>query len=297
MTVINRTQKEYRWDFTLTLFCPVTGLKVFSDPEWINQKCSDTFIANFWIIGSSIIYSFPEGRADLKGVRNSLALKDKIVNLLSGGSGPYIQIQDYSSLRGSSAAARRYFTSKANDDNRLLSMIFCNLSPPLSIAVKIGRRFNTVGKYIHVTRHYEDAAKLALELSDQEDLEIDSAIRELCKSFNNINRSMSPVELLSEDAWNIQTPEYSNQVVVIDQSILHSTSDGYLESKHIPLIEHTRYLCQSAILEESKIKYLVLDSSRLKGGSRSARSKYMQSLKSWHQRFPLRMYIIYGISG
>ena len=125
----------------------------------------------------------PKGRADLKGVQNSFALKDKIVNLVSGGNGPYIQIQDYSFLRGSSTAARRYFTSKTNDDKRLLSMIFCNLSPPLFIAVKIGRRFNTAGKYIHVAKHYEDAAKLALELSDQEDLKIDIHLENLCKSF------------------------------------------------------------------------------------------------------------------
>jgi len=278
----------------LALFCPVTGLKVFSKPEWINQKVSDTFIANFWIIGSSIIYSLPKGRADLKGVRNSLALKDKVASLVSGGNGPYVQIQDYSFLRGSSTAARRYFTSTTNNDKRISSMIFCNLSPPLSIAVKIGRRFNTTGKYIHVARHYGDAAKRALKLSGQEDLKIDIAPIDLCKCFENIDCFLSPVELLSEDAWNIQTPEYSNQAVIIDQCTLHSTSEGYLESKHIPLIEHMRYMYQSAIPEDSKIKYIVLDSSRFKGVSRSARYKYMQSLKSWHQRFPFRMYIVYG---
>jgi len=76
-------------------FCPVTGLEVFSRPEWINQKVSDTFITNFWIIGSAIVYSLPKGRADLEGVRNSFALKDKVVSFLSGGNSPYIQIQDY----------------------------------------------------------------------------------------------------------------------------------------------------------------------------------------------------------
>jgi hypothetical protein len=101
----------------LALFCPVTGFKIFSDPEWINQKVSDTFTANFWIIGNSIVYSLPKGRADLTGVRNSLALKDKVAGFALGGNSPYIQIQDYSFLRGSSTAARRYFTAKTNDDN------------------------------------------------------------------------------------------------------------------------------------------------------------------------------------
>jgi hypothetical protein len=180
-----------------------------------------------------------------------------------------------------------------NRDKRLSAAIFCNLSPPLSIAVKIGKRFNTAGKDIHVVRYYEDAIKRALELSDQKDLKVDVNFEYICKSFNHINRSLSPIELLSEDAWNIQTPEFSNQAVVIDRCILHSTSEGYLESKHIPLLERARYLCQSAVPEDSKIKYIILDSTRLKGANRLARSKYMQSLKSWHQRFPLRMYIVY----
>ena len=47
-------------------FCPVTGWKTFSRPEWINRKVSDTFTANFWVIGNSIIYSFPKGRADVR---------------------------------------------------------------------------------------------------------------------------------------------------------------------------------------------------------------------------------------
>ncbi|HKJ30425.1 MAG TPA: hypothetical protein VKA34_01300, partial [Balneolales bacterium] len=159
----------------MTLFCPVTGLKVFSVPEWINQKVSDTFIANFQIIGGSILYSLPKGRADLNGVRNSSVLREKVGSFISGGNGPYVQIQDYAFLRGSSTAARRYFTTTMNNDKRLLSLIFCNLSPQLSIAVKIGRRFNTAGKYIHVVRDYKEAAKLALELSRQEEQKIDIA--------------------------------------------------------------------------------------------------------------------------
>ena len=112
-------------------FCPFTGCKVLSRPEWIDRKVSDTFVANFWVIGDSIIYSLPKGRADLEGVKKSIELKAKVAKNLSGGSGPYIQIQDYAALNGSSHAARNYFINNANEDKRLLSMIFCNLSPAI----------------------------------------------------------------------------------------------------------------------------------------------------------------------
>ena len=278
----------------MALFCPLTGLRVRTDPEWINQQVSKTFTANFWIINDSIIYSLPKGYADLTGVRNSLSLNEKVAGFVAEGNGPFVQIEDYSFLTGSRSDSRRYFTNKVNNDKRRSSLIFCNLSQPLSIAVKIGKRFNTTGKYIHVAKYYSDAVKQALKLSNQDRRKPDSDPIKVYKYFVKTDRYLSPVELLSEEAWTIQTAEFSNRMMLIDQCVLHSTSEGYLESKHIPLLEQARALCQSSLREDSKLNYIVVDTSRLKAGSRTARAQYMQSLKRWHQRFPLRLYVVYG---
>ncbi len=279
----------------MDLFCPVTGLRVFSRSEWTNKRVSDTFVANFSIIGNSIIYSLPTGKADLKGIQNSTTLKEKVTKHVSDGNGPYIQIQDYAALNGSTQAARSYFINSANEDKRLLSLIFCNLSPSLSIAVKIGNRFNTTGKNIHIAKHYEDAIKRALELCDQHNLKQDFLTLDQNICFDNSNYSLLPIELISDKAWDIQTPEYSNRSVIINKNILHSIAEGYLEAKHIPLIDRMRYMCQSALPKGSTIKYIVVDSSRVKGVSRTARIQFLQSLKAWHQQFPLQMYIMYGV--
>ncbi len=278
------------------LFCPVTGLRVLSRPEWIHKRLSDTFKANFSIIGNSILYSLPEGKADLEGVQNSSALKQEVAKHVSNGTGPYIQIQDYSALNGSSQAARSSFINNANEDERLIALIFCNLSPALSIAVKIGNRFNTAGKHIHIARHYENAVKRALELCDQYNLEQDYVTLDKSIFFENFDFSLNPIEMISDDAWNIQTPEYSNRSSIINNCILHSISKGYFEVEHVPLISRMRNECQAALPEGSAIKYIVVDSSELKGVSRKARIQYMQSLKEWHQQFPFRMYIFYGLN-
>ena len=280
----------------MNLLCPVTGLKVFSRAEWNNKRVGDTFAANFSIIGDSILYSLPVGKADLKGIRNSIALKKEVTKHISDGNGFYIQIQDYARLDGSTQDGRRYFINDANEDKRLLSMIFCNLSHPLSIAVKIGNRFNYTGKKIHVARHYEDAIKLALELCDQHNLDLDffTLDRSLC--FDHSEYSLTPIELISDSAWDIQTPEYSNRSVIIDRHILHTISEGYLDPDHVPFIEHRRALCQASLPEDSAIKYIIVDLSRQKGASRRGRIEYMRSLKEWHRHFPLRMYIMYGVN-
>ncbi len=278
----------------MALFCPVSGLKVHTDPEWIDYQASDALSANFRIINDAVIYSLPEGYADLEGVQQSLALNDKVARFLSEGDGGYVQIEDYALLTGSSRAARKCFIDRMNNTEDLSSLIFCNLSQPSSIAVKIGSRFNTAGKPIHVAGHYEDALKLALELCPRKGQKSDMAPIDLCRCQDTRSCSLAPVDLLCDDAWNIETPEYTNDVVVVDKCILHSISKGFLHSKHVPLIDRMRHLCRSAVSEDSGLDYIVVDAGSLKGGSRSARSRYMQSLKNWHQHFPFKMYIVYG---
>jgi signal transduction histidine kinase/CheY-like chemotaxis protein len=292
MVIANMNHRKNRIP-PMALYCPSTGLEVLSDPEWNNQKVSHTFTANFWVINDSIIYSLPKGYADIEGVRKSLTLNDKIASVVSGGKGPYVQIEDYEFLTGSDSEARRYITNELNDRNRGLNLIFCNLSNPLSIAVKIGKRFNTTGKFIHVARHYRDAIKLALEINGKKERTAEALV-DIANYRDDAKRYLTPVELVSEDAWNIQTPTYANKAVLIDRCILHSTSVGRLESKHLPLIDRTRSLCNAALSGQGRIKYLVVDSRRLKGGSRSARIKYVQSLTQWHRQFPISMYVVYG---
>ncbi len=274
--------------------CPVSGCKVFTRPEWINKKVSDTFIANFWIIGNSIIYSAPQGIADLEGVKNSISLKKKITQYLPDRKNPYIQIQDYAALKSSSRAARSCFIDNANKDNQLKSMIFCNLSTPLSIAVKIGNRFNTTNRMIHITKQYGDAVKKALALCHSQECSLDFFGFNIKGCFDKSNCSLSPVELMSDDAWKIETPEFSNHAVVIDRHILHSTTTGFLRSEHVPLISQMRYQILSDLPGNSSIDYIIINAGEIQGSTRSARFEMMRSLKDWNQRFPFKMYITYN---
>ena len=278
----------------MTLFCSATGIKAHSSSEWVNQKVSETFEANFWTIGDSIIYSLPKGFADLQGVRNSLALNDKVTASVSRGSGPYIQIEDYSLVKGTSFEARKYFTKKINGIDRPFSLIFCNANLPLSIAIKLARRFNTTDKHIYAVKNYRTAVNKALELRGQKPLKADSIPLDICQCYDNGGCSFSPVEILSNNSWKRQTPKFSNQSMVVDQCVFHSCSKGYLESRHVPLIENIRHQCLSDLPENSTIQYMITDYAQVKGASRSARAEYMKDLKNWHQHFPFKMYIVYN---
>ncbi len=278
----------------ITHYCPVTGLSVFADPTWIGYQSSQTFTSNFWIIDDNIIYSRPEGYADLDGVRNSLTLNERVAATIGGHQRSYVQIEDYTFITGSHAKARRHFTQAMDRSRERLTLIFCNLSHPLSIAVKIGKRFNTTGKSIHVARHYGDAVKLALRLGGKAAARKVEVPLDLSALQSNAEHHLIPVEVLVNRDWDIETPEYSNHALIIDRCILHSTATGRLASRHLPLIENMREQCRTALPPHPGLKYIVVDCSRLKGGNRKARLQYVQALKQWHDRFPLRMYVVYG---
>jgi hypothetical protein len=119
-------------------------------------------------------------------------------------------------LKGLSQAARRYATS-TNDRQSTDSgiAIFCNLSPLLSIAVKIGRRFNAVGQTRLCGRaiqrmllrvHSGYAKRLCLRSGGF------VLGRKTC--IDDTARSLSPIEVLSNDAWNIRTTTFSNTLLL-----------------------------------------------------------------------------------
>lgn len=280
----------------MDFFCPTSGLTVYTRPEWINQEVSKTFTANFYILGGVILYSRPAGKADLEGVQNSLALNDEVEKYVGDGVGNYIQIEDYAGLNGSSQSARDYFVDKMNTSSRRAPLIFCNLAGPLTIAVKIGSRFITTGKDILVDRRYGDAIKRALKLCEAQGVEPEFNFlgRDFC--FDSPDRSLKPMQIMADEAWQVRLPGFYNRSVILDQNILYSVTEGYLDAEHMPYVDKARSMCQASLPPGATIDYFVINSSNLKGGSRTGRAQYMQSLKNWHQQFPFRLYVLYGVN-
>lgn len=280
----------------MTHYCPISCLEIIYQKDWINKLCSDSFQVSFYLIGDSIIYCKPKGRADLEGVQNSIKLKAKIVSQLSNEERSYIQIQDYSELKGSSLSGRKFFIHNANKDSNLKGMIFCNLSTPLNIAVKLGNRFNTKNKIIHIERTYKEAIKKALELTGQPKNKNKVFGVHINDFYEEHDFTLNPIKIFTKNRWNIKIPDFSNEAIIINDSILHSTTIGSLKSDFIPMLTHMRNECRLSLPSESSLDYIVVNGEKLTGSTRTARFKFMQSLKDWHSKFPFRMYISYNVN-
>ena len=202
-------------------FCGVSGLKILSKTEWTNKKISDSCTNTFSILGNAILYSAPSGYFDLEGIQNSIQLKNEVKCFITEGNRPYFQILDYINLKGSAQAARKIFIKDLNNDERLKALIFCNLSLPLSTAVKIGKQFINSGKIIHIVSHYMDAVSLALKLCEKHKVNPNIVTSDTKLLINGSSYSKTQVEINSDIDWDIHTPELSSRSVIIDKSILH----------------------------------------------------------------------------
>ena len=117
----------------MKLFCPILGLHVHTQDDWRGRKLGEYFTANFYIVGQSVLYSGPSGTADLPSVKSVLKLSAEVARKVAGGTGSYIQIEDYAELRKATIEARRYFITQMISRDRLMALIFCNLSPMLPV--------------------------------------------------------------------------------------------------------------------------------------------------------------------
>ncbi len=276
-------------------FCTVTGLRVVSQPEWCSQKVSETFESNFHIVGDSIIYSRPAGYADLNGVKKSFALNDEVARAVSGGSGSYIQIEDYGNVNGSASETRKYVAEKLNSDPRRAAIIFCNTSLPLFIAIKIGRRLINTKIEVRVAKTYRDAIQLALKLNQIKTDENNRPMLKLCTAWDQKSSALFTVDVFTDKVLDIQTEEFSSYSSIIDHRVLHSACSGYFKAEHIGLTERLLNRCHNT-LPGKTIRYNVVDCSRFKGIHPAARFEYMKALRKWYIQYPLEGFILYNVN-
>ena len=281
-------------ELNMKLFCPILGLQIHTQDGWLGRKLGDDFTANFYRVGQSVLYSGPSGIADLRSAEAVLQLSAEVSGKVADGTGPYIQIEDYALLSGATIEARKHFVTQMVSRDRLMAVIFCNLSPMLQFFVKIGKRFNTTDRDVYVVRDYKEAILLAHRLCHRHQLKTGPFVFGKQVTYRDGGSRLTPPKLFSKGDWNIQTDSYTHRSFLIDRCILHSVTSGFIREADVPLVDDMRCRVREHLSAHEEIRYIMGDVSALRGGSRKARQLYMKSLKEWSSRFPFRMYILYG---
>ncbi len=144
--------------------CPVTELPILRRPEWTDVTFGKDYKVTVSIVGDSILLSKPSGYGTLPDIENALGLTSKVATEAIMGGNPYIQIEDYSNLQGTSLEARKYFIDNMKKRERLLGLIFCGTSSIFKMSIKLGKRLNIVKFNVQIVNDYSEAVKLAIKM-------------------------------------------------------------------------------------------------------------------------------------
>jgi len=278
------------------LICRATGLSIFQRPEWSKIKVGKNYWADYSLVGERILLSQPSGYVNLQSHLGALSLKDKVAAEIGQGKGAYIQIEDYSRLEGASLEARQAFISHVKNNQRLAGLIFYGVSPLLRMSVKLGKRFNIANFDIKIAENYFEALNLALKILTHHNIDPGATFANLKTQTLPLTKEPEKLSILTCPDWELELDGYALRFEVIDGTILHSISKGFLKETHIEAVERTRRDVIKTVSPEKGFEYLVANVKDLGGGNRRARRLYMDSLKNWFNNNPLKMYIFYGVN-
>jgi signal transduction histidine kinase len=276
--------------------CPETGLSILRRPEWNDVCFGEDYRANVSVLGDRIILSQPRGYITKPGVTQSLQLIDTIASEVVGERIPYVLVEDFTNLLGATRAARRYYIDFMKRYGRFIGVICYGASPMLRMSVKLAKRFNVVGFKVEIVDSYLKAIMLAADMlpTDKPRITVgkgDATVGKVAR-----DDGIPAGRVIEHDDWNIQLAGFSTFYRVIDGRILHSVTTGYFEEGHVEIIEELRERIRSAFEPPDGFDYFVADVTRLRGASRKARKRYMESLRKWHAKWPFKAYIFYGVN-
>jgi PAS domain S-box-containing protein len=282
-------------DLQTDCVCTVTGVPIYSRPEWTEVHLDSGYTLTLSILGEGILYNRPTGYCTLHGLRNAVHLIDEVVGEVFPGDRPYVQIEDYSNLYGVSLEGRRYFIDDMRNRKRLLGLIFCCASPVFRMGIKMGKRLNLVRFNVEMVKDYPEAVNLALELHSRNKRETyESFRRETAPGSSPSSEDQLSSGAVTRPDWSLDLPEYSVQFEVIDGDIIHSESKGFINTSHVAPLAILRDRIIESVIPRGGTYYFAVGVGKVGGGSRDARKIYMDSLKDTYRTRPFALYVFYG---
>jgi len=269
--------------------CPLTGLPILQRPEWTDVDFGKDFRMTLRVVGGRILHSRPSGYATRHDAEGALKLTAKVAAEAIGEGAPYVQIEDYSNLHGTSFAGRRYFIDNMQKREQLTSLIFCGATPFFKMSIKLGKRFSIVKTSVELVDDYTEAVKLALEVLSADKAGAVNFVEQVPAKLPIISQ-----ELITRDDWLVQLDGYSARYELIDDDIAHIISVGSMEKAHIPPLFEAMDKVFIQMRSSGPPIYWVSGVKELRGVTRKARKLYIASATKWHENHPLHASIFYG---
>jgi signal transduction histidine kinase len=276
--------------------CPLAGFPVRHNPSWVFINAASTYSLQIGILGNNILVVQSFGYAEKSDIHQAEDLTNKIIAENFAAGSDYIHLTDFTHLKGTSLAGRKYYIESMLKRNRLTHLIFYGLSPLLSMSVKLGTRLHTTPFKIFIVRDYAAAAQLLREIPSAgaapsvqtgDDGPVQRADT-VHVDADLINRSVT------NPGWNIEIEGLSIESEVINDNIMHTQSQGFMEEVHLEVITQLTEKITAEKNGQKRFDYFISGTSGLIGTSGKARLGFLEMLKQLYDEHQFRLYLVYG---
>jgi len=277
--------------------CPVSGLPIFTKPEWTDVNFGGDYTLTVRMLGNSVLVVQVSGYATLIDMERAMSFTDKVIEEGVSGDRGFIIIEDMSNALGLSREGRKYFIENIKKRERLQALIFYGVSPTFKFSINFGRRLNIIKFNLKIADNYTEAVQYAQQILSQAQIETGRPSIETDFSAEDIaGNDRAPAKVLSQPDWSYQTETFSLRFEVINDNVLHAVSKGRLEKENIgPSFRMQQTIIESAgKLAESH--YYVLGLEESKGTGQKARKSYVEAILALYKKFPFEMFIFYGVN-
>jgi signal transduction histidine kinase/ActR/RegA family two-component response regulator len=272
--------------------CPVTGLPILHRPEWTYTNPSSDYRITISVLGAGLILSQPSGHATLEDVKTAMQIMEQAVAEGIPGNSPYIEIEDYTRLKGVSFAGRLFFIKSMNSNPRISAVLFCGVSELFRASIKLGRYIYKTAFPVLITEDCAEGLDKAREMLPDMPPQPENGV---AAERRLQTLASGPLESSANPEWNLRLEGFTVQYGVLDNTIIHAVSTGFLEERHIqPIIEmmETVYAAMGSPREPC---YCLNGVSDVRGSTHKARQRYYDAIKQWFRVNPgFRIYIFYG---
>ncbi len=267
--------------------CPVTGLPVIRRPEWTDVQLDDNYSVTVEVIGRLVVHTIPRGYATLAGIKKATALYDKILAELIDPDVAHVHISDYTDLKSSASAARRFFSNHLQNRPNIAAFIPFAVSPLFTISVKLAQRFRIIPVGVEILPDYASTVRRALDILR------DAGVEGISATSITGTAKMGP----DSESGGLEIDSLGLQYETVDGHILHAIPSGFIGLQAMERAIEFENLALSSVDPSKGPLVLVADMSGVKGISAAARRLYVATLRNRQRTRPISLYVCYGVSG
>jgi signal transduction histidine kinase len=277
--------------------CPVTGLTVFSKPEWIDVNFGKSYRVSFNLLGERIIFLKCTGYGTFHDIKHFVMLSEKVKNEAVSKVGPYIRIEDWTDLTGTSRRAREEYIHYLIDYEQPEALILYGLSSMFKAGVRLGRRIYKLNFDVKIASGYSEAVTLAQNILSKSQNKFENFPKGIkFPSPHTSDKNRPPPKIISQPDWSYQSEGFSMRCEILYQQVLHIMSTGKFKEEDVGPIFQVLSKVSGTLNFSTNSCYAVLHLQNSKGTRQKARISYYKATKKLYQKFPFKMTILYGVN-